>query len=43
MIEHTLPTTESETTRLYEDMQAHSLTALWRIEEALALEVGGPV
>src|SRR2546429_5870237 len=35
MIEHTLPTTESEASRLYEDMQANSLTALWRIEEAI--------
>jgi gentisate 1,2-dioxygenase len=35
MIEHTLSTTESEASRLYEDMQANSLTALWRIEEAI--------
>ncbi|HEY6405924.1 MAG TPA: hypothetical protein VIY29_00510, partial [Ktedonobacteraceae bacterium] len=35
MIEHTLPTTESEVSKLYEDMQANSLTALWRIEEAI--------
>ncbi len=35
MIEQNATSAESEVTQLYDDMQANSLTPLWKIEEAL--------